>query len=103
MLEDRYDIFFNTLANRKRLRILEYLMEGDANVTEITEALDFSQPTVSQNLKRLESCGFVEREKNGKERIYSINEDTIRPLIELIETHTEKYCSGLCDGGDGTT
>jgi DNA-binding transcriptional ArsR family regulator len=98
MLEDRYDVFFNTLANRKRLAILEYLIDKEkANVSEVTEALDFNQSTVSQNLMRLESCGFVTREKNGKQRIYSINDDTIRPLIELIEKHTEKYCSGLCN------
>jgi len=100
MLEDKYDIFFNTLANRKRLRILEYLMDGKANVSEITEALDLSQPTVSQNLKRLESCGFVERKKDGKKRIYSINDETIEPLMELMDKHTEKYCSGLCDKCD---
>lgn len=98
MLEDKYDIFFNTLANRKRLKILEYLMDnGEANVSDITEALDFNQSTVSQNLARLESCGFVEREKDGKQRIYRINEDTIQPLIKLIEEHTEKHCSGLCN------
>lgn len=97
MLEDRYDVFFNTLANRKRLKLLDYLSSsGEANVTEIVEALDLNQPTVSQNLKRLESCGFVDRRKDGKERIYSINEETIQPLIELIEKHVKKYCSNLC-------
>ncbi|MDY6789353.1 MAG: BlaI/MecI/CopY family transcriptional regulator, partial [Candidatus Nanohaloarchaea archaeon] len=58
--------------------------------------LDLNQSTVSQNLKRLESCGFVDREKNGKERIYSINSDTIEPLMDLIEEHVENYCSNLC-------
>ncbi|MDY6788877.1 MAG: metalloregulator ArsR/SmtB family transcription factor [Candidatus Nanohaloarchaea archaeon] len=96
MLEDRYDVFFNTLANRKRLRILEYLMEEDANVSEITSGLDMNQSTVSQNLKRLESCGFVDREKNGKERVYSINSETIEPLMDLIEEHVDNYCSDLC-------
>lgn len=101
MLEDTYDTFFNTLANRKRLRILDYLKEHDeANVTTISDALDFNQSTVSQNLLRLESCGFVEREKDGKQRIYRINEDTIEPLMELIDEHVEKYCSNLSCGGD---
>lgn len=98
-LESRYDTFFNTLANRKRLKILEHLSnleEGKANVSEITEALDLNQSTVSQNLLRLESCGFVEREKNGKERIYKINRDTIEPLIRLIDKHVENYCSKVC-------
>lgn len=98
MLADKYDIFFNTLANRKRLAILEYLMDnGEANVSTITAALEFNQSTVSQNLARLESCGFVHREKDGKQRIYRINAKTIEPLIELIDQHTDEYCAGLCD------
>ncbi|MDY6770734.1 MAG: metalloregulator ArsR/SmtB family transcription factor, partial [Candidatus Nanohaloarchaea archaeon] len=98
MLEDQYDTFFNTLANRKRLRILDYLKEHDeANVTTISDSLSLNQSTVSQNLLRLESCGFVEREKDGKQRIYRINEDTIGPLMEIIDEHVENYCSNLCD------
>ncbi len=99
MLVDRYDTFFNTLANRKRLRLLDYLRQHDeANVTAIAEALDLNQSTVSQNLLRLESCGFVEREKDGKQRIYRINEDTINPLLELIDEHTKRYCSKVSCG-----
>lgn len=88
------DLFFNTLANRKRLQILEYLMEhGEANVSEITAELQFNQSTVSQNLTRLERCGFVHREKDRKQRIYRINEDTIEPLINLTEhpEYAQKY------------
>jgi DNA-binding transcriptional ArsR family regulator len=96
MLEDKYDIFFNTLSNRRRLRILEYLMDEEANVSQITSDLDMNQSTVSQNLKRLESCGFVNRRKDGKKRVYSLNEDTIEPLLDLIEEHVDKYCSNLC-------
>lgn len=99
MLKDKYDVFFNTLSNRKRLQILDYLMNGEANVSDIADALELNQSTVSQNLLRLESCGFVEREKNGKERIYRINKDTIEPLLELIDEHVEHHCSHLC-GGD---
>jgi DNA-binding transcriptional ArsR family regulator len=96
MLEDTYDTFFNTLANRKRLRILDYLKDHEAaNVTDISDALGINQSTASQNLLRLESCGFVEREKDGKHRIYRINENTIEPLMELIEEHVHNYCANV--------
>ena len=45
------------LADPKRILILYALSEGPKNVSELTEALDVPQPTVSRHLKVLrERC-----------------------------------------------
>ncbi|MDY6777201.1 MAG: metalloregulator ArsR/SmtB family transcription factor [Candidatus Nanohaloarchaea archaeon] len=102
-MRPKHERFLKTLANGTRFAIVLALRDGPKNVTELTEAVGKDQTTVSQNLKRLLECGFVERRKDGKQRIYSLNEETIDPLLELIDRHTDRYCSALCDGGSRDT
>lgn len=92
-----YKVFFRTLANMHRLKIINLLREGDKTVTEICKALSFNQTTVSHNLSRLKLCQFVFVKKNGKERIYSLNKETIRPLMDIIDKHTNNYCKNCLD------
>ncbi|MBI2649703.1 winged helix-turn-helix transcriptional regulator [Candidatus Woesearchaeota archaeon] len=96
MFKKPYELFFKTLANEQRLKIINLLRKCPKNVTQICKELNFNQTTVSHNLKKLKTCGFVFNKKNGKERIYSINKTTIKPLMELIDKHTDKFCRHLC-------
>jgi hypothetical protein len=36
-------------------------------------------------------------EREGKERIYSINQDTVAPLFNQVRNHVEKYCIEGCE------
>ena len=65
-------------------------------VTEISKALDEEQSKISHNLKNLSECNFLEVKKKGKERIYSLNKETIVPLMNLVEKHVQKHCEGSC-------
>ena len=96
MSKKPYELFFQTLANEQRLKIINLLRKGPKNVSEICKSLNFNQTTVSHNLRRLKTCGFVFIKKNGKERIYSLNRETIKPLMDLIDKHTDRFCSHLC-------
>lgn len=96
MLKKPYKLFFGTLANNQRLEIINLLRKGQKNVTQICKELGFNQTTVSHHLAILKKCSFVFVEKNGKERVYSLNKKTIKPLMELIDNHTEEFCKYLC-------
>ncbi len=96
MLKKPYKLFFGTLANEQRLEIINLLRKGPKNVTQICKELKFNQTTVSHNLRRLKACSFVFSKKNGKERVYSLNAKTIKPLMELIDNHAEEFCKYLC-------
>jgi ArsR family transcriptional regulator len=95
MLFKSYEIFFGTLDNSNRLKIINLLRKGKKNVSEISKELKFNQTTVSHNLKRLEKCGFVKAEQKGKFRYYKLNESTIKPLMKLIDQHMSNYCVHL--------
>jgi DNA-binding transcriptional ArsR family regulator len=71
--------------------------EGPMSVSAITKALESDQSAVSHTLKQLLQCHFVTVEQVGKNRIYSINDDTVKPLFEQIDRHVRKYCVKDCE------
>jgi len=95
-----YNIFFETIANKTRLNILEILQKKPMSVTEICIELKEEQSKISHNLKCLISCHLLDVEKNGKQRIYSLNKDTMVPLMKLVEDHVTKYCCKECRSKD---
>jgi DNA-binding transcriptional ArsR family regulator len=84
--------FFKVLANPTRLAILETLREKPKNVTEIAATLKQEQSMISHNLEPLEQCSFVFSERKEKQRIYSLNKETVEPLFGLFVFHSQKYC-----------
>jgi DNA-binding transcriptional ArsR family regulator len=96
-----FDHFFTVLSNRQRVRILQLLnTEGARSVSEIATALKIEQSAVSHGLKHLLACHFVTVRQKGKERIYAVNEDTVKPLLEQIEKHVRTYCVEGCKHWD---
>ena len=90
--------FFSTMANPTRLAALEHLREGPMNVSQLAEALDQEQSMVSHNLRPLVLCRFVHVERRGRERVYTLNRETLEALFNIVENHAEKYCptGGRC-------
>jgi DNA-binding transcriptional ArsR family regulator len=91
-LSETCSLFFSTLSNPTRLAIVELLRKGPRNVTEISNALRQDQTMISHNLRPLVRCGFVFVERRWKERVYSLNGETMENLFNLIAGHAEKYC-----------
>lgn len=91
-LYESYKLFFGTLISEPRLKIINMLRKGKKNVSEIIDELKMEQTTISHNLSRLKKCGFVKSEVENKYRYYSLNESTIKPLMEIIEKHMSQHC-----------
>lgn len=82
--------------------ILEYLrMNGPKSVTEIAEATKQEQSAVSHNLKKLLVCSCVDMKIQGKSRLYSLNKETIVPILELANRHIKQYCQAGCKNCKG--
>lgn len=91
-----YYYFFEVISNKTRFKIIESLMNGALNVSQICFITKEEQSKISHGLKVLAKCNIVEVKKDGKNRIYSLNKDTIEPMLKLVEKHVEKNCSGKC-------
>lgn len=97
MNQHSYNIFFETISVPIRLKILYMLQSGPMNVTEICKKLGEEQSKVSHNLKSLTSCHFLTVEQKGKHRVYSLNKETIIPLMEIVEKHVSCFCNKNCE------
>jgi DNA-binding transcriptional ArsR family regulator len=89
--------FFNTLANKTRLAILYTMRDGEKSVNEIVAITKLEQSLISHNLKLLKACHIVQMEVRGKQRIYSLNKETIAPLFEIVDKHQQMFCGGEKD------
>ncbi|MBN2334180.1 winged helix-turn-helix transcriptional regulator [Candidatus Bathyarchaeota archaeon] len=88
--------FFSTLANPTRLAIIERLDEKPMSVTQLVDSIGEEQSMVSHNLRPLVRCKFVKAEREGKQRIYSLNHETLDPILKAVESHAETFCGADC-------
>ncbi|MBN1954052.1 MAG: winged helix-turn-helix transcriptional regulator [Anaerolineae bacterium] len=72
------------LGDPKRVLILYLLAERPRNVTELTELLAVSQPTVSHHLKILRDRGLVQTEREGTTVNYSLADHRIIDALDLL-------------------
>ena len=63
------------LADESRLQIISELLKLDATVQDLSDRLDIKMYNISKHLKILESCGLVQKRKDGVHRIYNITDD----------------------------
>ena len=95
MRELPYRLFFKAFSNKTRFEIIKLLRKKPRSVNEICKLLGFEQSRVSHNLKCLEACGFVSSRWNGKNKIYSLDNKHIIPILENIDKHIERYSKRL--------
>lgn len=69
--------FCKALADDTRQKILEMLLEGEKCVSDIVNAFNVSQPTISHHLNILRQFGMVTSRKEGKLVFYAINRDNV--------------------------
>jgi DNA-binding transcriptional ArsR family regulator len=76
------------LGDPTRIRVLQTILAGRRNVSEIVSRLGLSQPQVSYHLRRLREAGLAVEEKDGRWVWYQANWGTrdarARELLELL-------------------
>lgn len=76
---------FRALADETRLAILRQLRERkEVAACDFHACCDVAQPTVSHHLKVLREAGLVNSEKRGLWVYYTLNEDTLKRLRDLL-------------------
>jgi DNA-binding transcriptional ArsR family regulator len=90
---NNYSIFFTNLANPLKIGIILSLRVKEKNVSELVKDLNVEQSKISHALQSLKACSIVNMNQRGKERIYSLNKNTILPMLELIDKHALTHCN----------
>ena len=72
------------IASPTRLMLLCALADGEKSVSELTEALDLRQATVSQHLARLRLEGLATTRRDAQTVYYSIADDTANSIVQVL-------------------
>jgi DNA-binding transcriptional ArsR family regulator len=77
---------FNGFANSTRLSILLLLSQrGEMKVGELVDELEAPQPRVSDHLRCLAWCGYVEVRREGRNAFYTVADQRVMQILELGE------------------
>jgi ArsR family transcriptional regulator len=74
----------HTLANPKRLEIIDKLRDQELSVTELTEALEISQANLSQHLSLMRQRGIVTTRREGLNVFYKLSNPKIIKACDLM-------------------
>nr|WP_321525374.1 metalloregulator ArsR/SmtB family transcription factor [uncultured Cohaesibacter sp.] len=77
---------FKALAHPARLMILSKLGSHQHCCGDICSSLPLAQSTVSQHLKVLRECGFIEWETAGQHSHYRVNSDKVSWFLSQSAT-----------------
>ena len=91
-----YKDFFVNFSNKTKLDIIVALRNNPLCVNEIAEKIGQEQSKVSHNLNKLTKCKILDVKQDGKKRVYSLNKETVMPIIQIVEKHVHKYCAKNC-------
>lgn len=90
---------FALLSDPTRLRILSAMLERESiTVTELADKLGITAPNVSQHLARLLSARIVTRQRDGRKLRYSVEDQSLQPLCELVCTSLRDQAERLRPG-----
>lgn len=73
----------NLLGETSRLKIVLYLWDKEASVSEIMTYLQMSQPLVSHHLKLLKEAHILKAVKQGKKMIYGLANSVVKDIVEV--------------------
>src|SRR5215212_2086635 len=96
--------FFNGFANSTRLSILSLLAQrGEMKVGELVRELGAPQPRVSDHLRCLSWCGYVEVRREGRNAYYFVTDGRVLEVLKLGEALLRDNLDRLesCDAAEG--
>lgn len=76
--------YFQTLAEPTRLRILNFLRQGEHNVGELAQLCGYTAANISRHLSLMTQQGLVEREGRGTSVYYRIADESVYALCDLV-------------------
>src|SRR6185312_4122403 len=76
---------FNAVAEPRRRAILELIASAELPVGELVRRTGLGQPQVSKHLRVLREVEAVTVRERGRERLYRVNGDALKPIGKWLE------------------
>ncbi|GMV25528.1 MAG: putative transcriptional regulator, ArsR family protein [Phycisphaerae bacterium] len=80
---------FAAIAEPKRRQVLDVMAVGGGElaVNALVQSLGWPQPQVSKHLAVLREVGLVSVRRKGRERMYRVNGDQLKPVYEWAKSY----------------
>jgi DNA-binding transcriptional ArsR family regulator len=69
------------LSDATRLRLAARLLDGEQDVTSLTEAVGAARPAVSQHLGKMRLAGVVRVRREGRRQMYVLADTHVQRLV----------------------
>lgn len=79
--------FFSVIGDGTRCRILFALKESPMCVCDLANVLSMTKSSISHQLNKLKTAGFVKCEKQGKQVFYSLDDDHVCDIFNISLNH----------------
>jgi DNA-binding transcriptional ArsR family regulator len=82
---------FNAVAEPRRRQILDALAGGERPVNDLVTLVGLAQPQVSKHLKVLREVGLVDARDNGRQRIYRLRGQSLKPIHDWVKNYERTW------------
>ena len=93
MKKSSYENFFANFSNYTRIKIILALADKPLSVSELVKKINEEQSNISHHLQQMSHCNLVQVKKEGKKRIYALNEKTVKPILKMAQEHVFGNCA----------
>ncbi|MEV7548109.1 metalloregulator ArsR/SmtB family transcription factor [Amycolatopsis sp. NPDC089917] len=91
------DDVFAALANPSRREVLGILRDGPRAAGEIADRFDMRRPSLSEHLRVLREAGLVREERQGRNRVYSLEAGPLREVSDWLSPYEQYWRGKLAD------
>ncbi len=82
------------MAQPTRLKIIEFLRDGERCVCEIFPAIGEEQSNTSRHLNMMQAAGVLSRRKEGLKIFYAIKHTEILEIVDIVTRIVKKDIAG---------
>ena len=79
--------FFSVIGDGTRCKILFALKENPMCVCDLANVLSMTKSSISHQLNKLKTAGFVKCERCGKQVFYSLDDDHVCEIFDISLKH----------------
>jgi DNA-binding transcriptional ArsR family regulator len=85
------------MAQPTRLKIIEFLSDGERCVCEISPAIGEEQSNTSRHLNLMQAAGVLSRRKDGLKIFYAIKHPEIMEIVDTVTRIVKQENDGRLD------
>ena len=81
---------FKIFGDFTRCKLVASLFKSNQTVSALSKELEMSTSAISHSLRILRQAKIVKTKRDGKEIIYSLNDEHIFKIFEMAKEHVEE-------------